>query len=74
MRQQRQALVLRKIFPTAVAFSKSDIISWEPPLKPNQPNHKINVPKVARAYLKQESGRFAIFTIFTYVHLAVTRQ
>ena len=30
--------------------------SWEPPLKPNQPNHKMNVPKVAKGKLEPGIG------------------
>ncbi|CRZ45353.1 Uncharacterised protein [Vibrio cholerae] len=50
------ALVLRKILPTDVAFSKSDTINCEPPLKPNQPNHRINVPSVANGMLEPGIG------------------
>ena len=39
-------LVLEKILATANASSVVAIESCDPPLKPNQPNHKINVPSV----------------------------
>ena len=40
-------LVLTKTSATELASPTSDIFSSEPPLKPNQPIHRIKVPKVA---------------------------
>ena len=41
-----------KISDTALASATLDMINSDPPLNPNHPNHRMNVPKVAR-------GRFA---------------
>ena len=46
------ALVFTNTIATASALSLLAIARTEPPLKPNQPIHKINVPRVAK-------GRFA---------------
>src|SRR5690606_5996751 len=46
------ALVLRNTIATELALAMSPSLSTEPPLKPNQPIHRIKVPKVA-------SGRLA---------------
>ena len=46
------AFVLTNTIATASALSLLAIANTEPPLKPNQPIHKINVPRVAK-------GRFA---------------
>ena len=46
------ALVFKKTTATALALSTLAKASTEPPLKPNQPIHKMNIPTVA-------NGRFA---------------
>jgi len=46
------ALVFKNTMATLLALATSANLSTEPPLKPNHPIHKINVPKVA-------NGRFA---------------
>ena len=42
------ALVFKNTIATALALLISPSFNTEPPLKPNQPIHKINVPKVAK--------------------------
>ena len=51
-------LVFTNTIDTAFASATLEIINSEPPLNPNQPNHKINVPRVA-------SGRLAPGIAFT---------
>ena len=46
------ALVFKNTIATALALSTEAVASTEPPLKPNQPIHRMNVPNVA-------IGRFA---------------
>ncbi len=46
------AFVFRNTIATALALAISPNFNTEPPLKPNQPIHRMNVPKVA-------NGRFA---------------
>ena len=40
----------------ATASAAEPIASWDPPLKPNQPNQSINVPKVANGRLAPGIG------------------
>ena len=42
------ALVFINTTATRLALSTLAVARTEPPLKPNQPNHRINIPKVAR--------------------------
>ncbi len=41
---------------TALASSMVDTISCEPPLKPNQPSHRMKVPRVASGMLAPGMG------------------
>ena len=52
-------LVFTNIIETAFASTTLEIINSDPPLKPNQPSHKIKVPSVA-------SGKFAPGIAFTF--------
>ena len=45
------ALVFKNTTATAFALSTEAVARTDPPLKPNQPNHKIKVPKVAMGRL-----------------------
>src|SRR5690606_25450284 len=45
------ALVLRKTMATEFALPMSLSFNTEPPLKPNQPNHRMKVPRVANGRL-----------------------
>ena len=36
------------MFDIAATSAPDPIANWEPPLKPNQPNHNIKVPNVAK--------------------------
>ena len=45
------ALVFTKISATALASPISETFSSDPPLKPNQPIHKINIPIAAKGKL-----------------------
>ena len=49
-------LVLTKTRATAFASSIFDSFSSDPPLNPNQPNHKINMPSVAKGILAPVIG------------------
>ena len=40
-------LVFKNTWLTAVALLTSDTLSSDPPLKPNQPSHKIHAPRAA---------------------------
>ena len=44
-------LVFMKTTATALAQSTEAVASTEPPLKPNQPNHRIKVPNVRKGKL-----------------------
>lgn len=45
-------LVFTNTWATALASSMLLSLSSDPPLKPNQPNHKMNIPSVARGMLE----------------------
>src|SRR6056297_62976 len=49
-------LVLAKIRDTSAMSAADPMASCEPPLKPNQPSHRMNVPSVARARLEPGIG------------------
>ena len=44
------------MFEIADTSAAEPIASWEPPLNPNQPNHKIKVPKVANGKFEPGIG------------------
>ena len=48
--------VLIKIFDTAIASVAVPIANCEPPLNPNQPNHKINTPIVTNGIDEAAKG------------------
>ena len=48
-----------KIVATEVESSNEPKANCDPPLKPNQPNHKINTPKVAKGIEELEKGAIA---------------
>jgi hypothetical protein len=48
--------VLAKIRDTSAASPTEPMASCEPPLKPNQPSHRMNVPSVASARLEPGIG------------------
>ena len=48
--------VLAKIRDTSVTSPTVPIASCEPPLKPNQPSHRMNVPRVASARFEPGIG------------------
>ena len=54
--QAAAVLVLTNTLATELAFAASESINCEPPLKPNHPIHKINIPKVAIGKLEPGIG------------------
>ena len=49
-----------KIVDTAIASTAVPIANCEPPLKPNQPNHKINTPIVTNGIDEAAKGLEAL--------------
>ena len=61
------AFVFTNTKATALASATFETISSEPPLKPNQPNHKINVPSVAKGILAPGIAFIFPFTYFPFL-------
>ena len=55
------ALVFKNTMATELALAISPNFRTEPPLKPNQPIHKIKVPKVAKGKLAPGIARISPF-------------